>query len=283
MDIINVGLYGGKGLLGGRETPLQASVVSCDKHQSCSYYQNNQCLKVRSIGTARCMFGSVSTIQGYTSKAKKYREFKNQWENHEQYSKLKYPSTKLGLIDNFVVFPYSFVRIVEQEDGEYKLDGPLMFSGDTTAFIPLEKFTTQLIHRLCTFRPQAIMGGEIKDYREKVVPMFISHLKEVLTDKYEELIDQYEGYAEKLNYVGRTALLTTVQPSTVHYKSSRYPEFNEEWYWDGTHLTYKGGHVHKFNVTNDYEVEEIRIKPSEKSKITISNNDQVASQTVFID
>lgn len=283
MDVINVGLYGGKGLLGGKETPLEASVVSCDKYHTCSYFENQQCMKVRSIGGGTCQFGRVDTVKGYTSRAKKYRDFKNEWTNHEQYNKLTSPAKKLGLIDGFVVFPYPYVNIETQEDGELKILGPIMFGRDRTAFIPLGKFTPDFIHQLCSFRPQAMMGGEISDYRQKIVPMFIAHLKEVLPDKYEELISAYSSYGAKVNYVGRTALLRTLQPSLVQFKSKNYPDLNEEWHWDGNYLTYKGGYVSKFNVTKDYEIEEIRIKPSEKSTVTVSSNDQVTSQTVFID
>ncbi|AKA44367.1 hypothetical protein PPSC2_26860 (plasmid) [Paenibacillus polymyxa SC2] len=170
MDVIHVELYGGKGLFGGREQPLEASVIRCDKYKSCSYYENNQCLKVRSIGGSTCRFGEEDTVRGYTSKAKKYHQFKRSWKEHEQYRKLGKPSAKLGHIDNFVVFPYPYIHIKEQEDGEIKISDPLMFS-DKTAFIPWERFTPELIHRICTFRPEAVMGGEIMEYRKKIVPM----------------------------------------------------------------------------------------------------------------
>ncbi|AKA44366.1 hypothetical protein [Paenibacillus polymyxa] len=87
----------------------------------------------------------------------------------------------------------------------------------------------------------------------------------------------------KIDYVGRTALLRTINPSLVHYESNNNPELNEEWLWDGEYLTFKAGHIHKFYITSNYTVEELKIKPSDKSTIKISSNDQVTSQTVFID
>ncbi|MBP1308885.1 hypothetical protein JOD82_001905 [Paenibacillus sp. 1182] len=282
MDVIHVELYGGKGLFGGREQPLEASVIRCDKYKSCSYYENNQCLKVRSIGGSTCRFGQEDTVRGYTSKAKKYHQFKRSWKDHEQYRKLGKPSAKLGHIDNFVVFPYPYIHIKEQEDGEIKISDPLLFS-DKTAFIPWDKFTPELIHRICSFRPEAVMGGEIMEYRRKIVPMFIAHLKEVIPEKYDEFIANHAEFDVKMDYVGRTALLRTIKPSLVHYESNNYPELNEEWMWDGEYLTFKAGHIHKFNITSNYTVEEVKIKPSDKSTIKISSNDQVTSKTVFID
>jgi len=281
MEVINVGLYGGKGLFGGRETPLEASVIYCDKYESCTYYKNNQCLKVRSFLASGCKYGRVSNVKGYTSRAAKYYGFKKEWQNHEKYSQLKYPPQKLGLIGDEIVFPYPFIRITENENGDLKLSAPGF--GSNIAFIKKEKFTTELIKRICGFRPYAIMGGVITDYQNKIVPLFLSHLKEVCPDKYEELCEENSELIKEVSYVGRKALLKTINPSDVYYKSSGYTQFNEKWHWDGEKLNYSSGYVHGFNVTKDYEIDLIRIIPSDKSVITISSNEQVSDKTIFID
>lgn len=281
MDVINVGLYGGKGIFSGKESPLEASVISCDKYMSCSYYKSGHCLKVRSIGGSTCQFGRVSTHKGYTSRARKYYEFERQWKAHEMYGKLTSPSRKLGLIDGFVVFPYPFIRF-EIDGDRIKIGDPGFW--DNTSFIPVELFTVELVQRICAFRPRAIMGGEIEDYQKEKVPLFLAHLKEVMPELYEELIAKDATHEQKINYVGRKALLRTVRPSNVHYKSSpRYSDFNEEWIWDGEFLTFKGGHKPDFRVTKGYDISEIKIKPHENSTIIISDNDQVTGDTVFID
>ncbi len=171
-EIINVGLYGGKSIFGGKETPLEASVISCEMHEKCSYYKNGQCLSVRSPLSPNCKFGNVNTVKGYTSRAKKYYEFKNKWSSHEQYNKLSYPPTKLALIGDVVVFPYPFIRIEKTESGNFKLDVPYFGSG--ISYIDLSDFTIDLIYRICTFRPQAMMGGEIQSYQKEkstVIPI----------------------------------------------------------------------------------------------------------------
>ncbi len=81
----------------------------------------------------------------------------------------------------------------------------------------------------------------------------------------------------------RKALLKTIKPSTVYYDSPRFPNLDEEWFWDGHSLTYKSGRVSNFNVTNSYEIEEIIIKPSDESTIEINSNEQVTSKTIFVD
>ena len=126
-------IYNGKGLFGGKETPLEASIISCDKYEQCSYFKNNQCLKVRSFLSPGCKYGRVNNVKGYTSRAAKYHSFKRQWQEHERYSKLKYPPQKLGLIGDEIVFPYPYIRITQTEDGNVKLSDPGF--GPNIAFI----------------------------------------------------------------------------------------------------------------------------------------------------
>lgn len=59
MDKINVGLYGGKLLFrSGRENPLTAEEVYCDRYKECSLYNNGCCLNVGS----KCKYGEVKYI-----------------------------------------------------------------------------------------------------------------------------------------------------------------------------------------------------------------------------
>lgn len=278
--IINIGLYGGKGLFGGKEKPLEASIIYCDRCDKCSYYKNNQCLNVRSL-SGHCKYGRISNVRGYTSRAMKYYSFKEKWKEHESYEKLNHPPEKLGLIDNEVVFPYSHIRITEKENGYFEFDVPYFSS--QISFIQYEKFDADFIKRICDFRPQAMMGGNIRSYHEETVPLFLAHLKEILPDRFNEFKQKYPSYIKEVNYVDRKALLKTIKPSYVYYESKSYPQFDEKWYWDGEMLIYKEGYLHGFSITDDYEVSEIKIKPSDKSTIKISDNNQVTENTVFID
>jgi len=281
MDIINVDLYGGKSIFGGKETPLEADIIYCDKYNNCSYYKNEQCLNVRSFLSSRCKFGRVQNVKGYTSRAMKYHAFNSEWRGHEKYNKLKYPPTKLGLIEDLVVFPYSYVYIEQLEDGELEIKNPNFYK--ELAFIDYGKFTVDFIYKICTFKPRAIMGEEIKNYQKETVPLFLAHLKEIMPDKYNEFKNKHSNLVKEVNYIDRKALIKTIKPSTVYYKSRSYPQFNEEWYWDGEFLIYVKGYVSEFNVIKDYEVDGIKIKPSDKSIVYISNNEQVTEETIFVD
>lgn len=282
MEVINVGLYGGKGIFGGKETPLEASVISCDKHNECSYFKNGQCMAVRSFLSPSCKFGNVNTVRGYTSRARKYREFKGKWKDHEHYNKLSYPPQKIGIIDGVVVFPYPFIRITKTENGKYVVDDPALFS-NSNSYIEIEKFNSDLIYRICSYRPQAIMGGEITSYQKEKVPLFLAHLQEVLPEVYDKFVEAYPKFGRKIDYVGRKALLRTINPSEISYYSRDYPRLTNHWYWDGEFLTYKSGYVSSVSVINDYEVAEFKLKPSDKTTVKISSNEQVTKDTVFVD
>lgn len=279
-EIIHIGLYGGKGIFGGKETPQRAESITCDRFNECSYYKSGHCLNVTAPFSSRCKYGRVSISHGYTSRAKKYYEFGSRYRKHDKYNKLNHPPKKLGFIDDTVVFPYAYIRIREAENGEPSIDNPGF--GGNIAFISYEKFTADFINKICSFRPQAMMGGTITDYQKKEVPLFLAHLKEVLPERYAEVKAKYPDLVHEINYVGRKALLKTIAPSYVYYKSDRYPEFNEKWRWDGETLIRESGYVSSFNVTKEYEVVEIKIKPSDKSVVTISNNEQVTDSTVFV-
>jgi hypothetical protein len=127
------------------------------------------------------------------------------------------------------------------------------------------------------------MGGEITDYQKKVVPLFLSHLKEVLPARYKAFKEDYPELVGEISYVGRRALLRTIKPSKVHYKSKNYPNLNETWNWDGKFLIYEGGYVSKVNITKDYDVISLVIQPTEKATIIIEDDDQVQDSTVFVD
>lgn len=269
-------LYGG----GGGNSVLEASVLSCDRAETCSFFKNDTCLNIRRFGGTGCKFGEVRNVRGYTQRAQKYMTFKKKWQDHDKYGKLSLAKNKLGLIGDVIVFPYPYVNI-EEYDGKLVLRNPGFSNGKQ--FISKEEFTLEFIKEICEFKPQAMMGGTIAAYEKEVIPLFLAHLKEVIPTLYEEFSNKYTEYSEKVNYVGREALLHTLNPSTVYYTSRRYPKFNEEWEWDGEYLTYKNGYVRSFNIAKEYEEIEIRLKPTTDTVIKITEETQVNENTKYVD
>lgn len=53
MGKICVGLYGGKSIFGGKETPLEGDTIYCECPDRCSLYKEGKCLCVRGLGIKR--------------------------------------------------------------------------------------------------------------------------------------------------------------------------------------------------------------------------------------
>lgn len=95
MNLIDVYLTGGKSIFGGKESPLEAHEIYCDNCDNCSLYKNKQCLNhCTPFASPRCKLGSVINTKGYTSRAKKYSDFKSRYTSNDKYNCLTYPNTK---------------------------------------------------------------------------------------------------------------------------------------------------------------------------------------------
>lgn len=277
MEKINVSLYGGKGLFGGRETPLEADIIYCDKHETCSFYKKGLCMRVRSFNGGSCKYGKTETVKGYTSRAMKYYAFKRKYKQDEKYNKLNRSNNiYIAKIDNEIVINLPHCKI---QNG--LLEVP--YFSNELSFILLSDFDNVLIKKICDFKPQAMIGGEIKSYQEKYIPNFLMQLKLLDIDIYNNFINEYSQYDFEPNYVGKKAKLNTINEGIVRYMSSSYPQFNEYWNWDGEFLTYEKGYLNKPNICKEFEVVEFKIKPNENTVIEISDNEQVNENTEFID
>lgn len=216
MKKINVALYGGKGLFGGRETPLEAEEIFCDRYEQCSYYQTGKCLKCRGFLTPTCKFGRTNTIRGYTSRARKYYSFKSKYENDEVYSKLKYPNEPVAVMGDtlYIHYRYGTVRKRTEQDEKWvkDVDGYIIDTGNyrSSVFIPLNEVTNNLLFAIFSNKPIAIMGGIIREYQDKVVPDIIQTLKKVASEIHKNFITEYPQYDVAPNYIGKYAFIKTM-------------------------------------------------------------------------
>lgn len=275
---INVDLYGGKPLFGGgRETPLEASVISCAMFRECSFYKEGNCMAVRQFGTSGCKHGTVKNVKGYTSRAQKYRTFRDKWKSHDNYNKLNYPKKKVGLIGKEVVLKINFVKIEKGLNG-YLFKNPSFGSG--VVYIPYEEFDSKFIKGLLDAKPQAMMGGTITSYAKEELPLFKAHLKEVLPEKYAQFLIDYPEYDLKINHIGRKAYLHTLNPGIIKITKSRGVE---EWEWDGEYLSLQTKKSLLFLIDGDYDLESLVIKPKDTLLVKVTDNEQVNTNTKFED
>lgn len=281
MNKINVQLYGGKGLFGGKETPLEADIIYCDTADKCSLYKEGKCLNCRAPFGTKCGKGTVTTIRGYTSKARKYGEFRSTYKNDETYDKLNYPNNYVALIDDmlYLNLTYTSVRKPIQNDdyrpnkwGYIISDGGIF--GSKAFFVNINEINVDFLSEILSYKPRALMGGVILDYQEKIVPNIVNELKTVVPTLYKELIDKYPQFNKEPNYVGRYAYMKTLVDGSVliDCHGNRAVKNGDTLYCES---------FTKGFVPFDGEVAECTIKIKDKQKYKVTNNSQCDENTIF--
>ena len=282
MDKINVDLYGGKGLFGGREKPLEADIIYCDKYKECTFYKDDKCLRCRSFLSPTCKYGSNSVKRGYTSRAKKYYVFKTEWQNDPVYNKLRYPSEAVAVIANNLYLHLNYVKVYRKnENDSYDYSGTeadgYIIRGSTFGcgvFIPLSEVTNSLLFSICTYRPRAMTGVTIKEYHEKVVPDIIYGLKTVVPEIYMNFISEHPEYDMEPNYVGKYAYIKTM------VEGSKLQDCHGNCYILRDGKLYCE-HMTKGFVPFDGESAKVEVTVKDKSTYKITSNEQCDENTRF--
>ena len=275
MDITLV-LYGGKSIFGGKETPLTAKITSCEMHEKCSYYKKGECLGVPALFASYCKYAKVRSMRGYTSRAKKYYDFKEKYKDSPIYSKLKRANDKIGVIGDEVVLPYPYLKIDENLNFDSQC-----YSGNQIHYIPKDKFDADFVAKLSDYVPYALMGGSIGSYQKEIVPKIQLHISEELPEIYQKFKEKYPDKCRVVNHVGRKAILQSLEKGTeVHIGDVK-------WKWSGNFLEYVNGDIKYFGNFNDNNRKVrsyvVTIEPTEDIQVVITSNDQVNEKTVFID
>lgn len=272
MDKININLYGGKSLFGGKETPLEAEITYCDKYKVCSFYKKGKCFSAGRWKT-NCKFGNKRREIGYTSRAKKYYEFKNKWSSDESYNKLEEPENIIGQIGDIFVLNTGY--LYEKEEGGYYID--THFGQAPLIYVSKKEFTNDLIKFICDAKPKTIFDRkEIEAYQERIVPRFLYELKTEFKEVYDNFIEQYPGYEnKKINFVGREAYISTLKNGSelVDCHKNIWKIENDEI------VCYKWKTWLPFGGTGT----ETRIKITSDMTYKITDNEQVTEKTKFAD
>lgn len=276
MDKINVDLYGGKSIFGGRETPLEAEITYCDKYKDCSFYKQGKCFSA-GRWQQNCKFGNKVRQKGYTSRAIKYNDFRDKYRNDECYNKLDEPNNTIGKIEDTFVINVRYLH--EKEGGGYGIETNIF--SHPLIYINEKDFKNELISLICDGQPRTIMDNAvIKDYQEKTVPRFLYELKTEFTDIYNRFVKQYPEYKEKqLNFVGRKAYIYSLRDG-IELESN---------YSDKTKFVKEGEYLKSINNYNgsflpfNAKEADIRLKIDKKMSVEITNNSMVDENTVFND
>ena len=247
----------------------RCNTISCENKDNCGLYKRGECLTL-SIFASHCPYGNFRREHGFTRKAAAFRGWVR--ERQEQYAdvihKLKMPEDRMSIVGEYIFLPYPFMNL--NESAPFLSKGGFLASG--SHLMKLMDFTVSVMASIISFKPQALMGGEITDYQKKSVPLFVKHLSEQMPEKYAELCEvrpEVIRLVESFDYKGRKAFIHTIRPGSII----------DGWYWDGEYLTNECPKPGFYPVS---KINQIRIRPIPESIVTITNNDQVTDKTQFV-
>ena len=234
---VSVMLYGGKSIFGGKEKPLSADIIYCKAKEACPLYQKKKCICCRNaFDISNCPYGKTETIRGYTSRAKKYSQFRSTYKDDPLYGALDRPqNVHFRLIGDWCLISLPGLRVDYFDEKPEKLDDiyhrftgvrknilyddPFGFS--SSCWIPVSDVDAQTFADLLGFRPRAFLGGEITSYKEKIVPAFMHELEEHWPEMYEQVCELDPKLGElKIDWKGRKAKALTLKQGIELHKGS---------------------------------------------------------------
>ena len=288
---VNVILYGGKSIFSRKETPLSVDITYCDAADECPLRANGKCLLATRMGFDICKHGRIERHKGYTSRAMKYKQFREKYANDPLYNALDEPTdsvlmftigdetfVKLGLV-GIEYDPDGGWKERKREANNYGMYVCDPWLGDKSLWVPTEALDADFFEQVCKFRPQAFLGGTITKFQKKNVPMIVHTLREVLPDVYAELIERCPELAErKLDHTGRYARALTLKDGS-RLKDCHGNVFVKQ----GNHITcdsYKCTLDGVGDVTANGNAT-LTIEIGEKAYVEVKDNDWVCDETEF--
>lgn len=252
--------------------PASYHTVSCTQSHRCELFARGQCV-ARNPFAGGCMYGRASTVQGPTHRARGFYDWiRTHKEMASKVGHLDAPSGRLAKVGDYIYLPYAHMGAAIKGDGN--IGNILQMSQGS--FLPFEQFTSDMIGRICSARPQALMGGTIAAYQAESVPKFVAHLSET----YPELLAEaaktslhVQRIVASLTKVGRKARLRTLRPNVGTFEGG--------WKWDGVFMS--SDEKASFSAFTKFNAVHMRIIPGDAAVVVVTDNAQVTPETEFID
>ena len=268
--IINTRFYDGTSIFNKKKESSEVTQIICSAYDKCELYAKGRCVcrGFNLFSWDNCKFGKVKTISGPTRRAKSFSTFQRVHKECDTYEKVKAPEDqKLFRTNGYIGMKLSYVGYSEENNC---LTDP-SFSSGGWIYVKEEDFTNKFIHHVCIFKPQAIMGGIIKGYQQKIVPEFLYQLKSYLPDIYNRFVQEYSEFSVKeVNYVGKKAYVKTLRKGCVI----------KGFTFDGECL-YNSNYYISFFFINNAQTE-VRVKVTDSMVVEITDNSQVDENTMFV-
>jgi hypothetical protein len=247
----------------------------------CSLAKAGYCTWIAPIGFDACPYGRPRKETGFTKRARKFSSWiSEKKKQHEGVPRLEIPPHKLAFIGDYVYLPYTFIAM--NKSVPFLGHDAFIISG--CRFLPHSAWTIENVLSIINFRPQAMMGGTIKQYQREVVPKFIEHVRECDSNMWEKLIKEKPELDKEPNYVGRKALLRTLPGGISFTPTKTTDKYPVTWQWDGDNLTTNS--LHAYNSTwGDMKLKSVAIDgiPEDDATIVVESNEWVTKDTQFVD
>ena len=164
--------------------------------EECPLLKKNKCIHNRILSSG-CIYGKMSRENGPTQRSNKYYSFISNAEKDIKDNNLKMPETAyadyLINIGDYIYLPYAHMDLCKEIS--FVRHNLYLLSG--IPFVKVENFTPEIIVIAAKFRPQALFGGEIKQYQSERVPLFLLHVKYLMPDHYDAAVKLDKTILEK--------------------------------------------------------------------------------------
>lgn len=281
-ELVHVNIYNPRNSIfkSSRNDKAECFKYYCKAKEECELYANNKCINVGRAFGPSCVYGRREKETGFTTRARKFSEWIS--DKEKKYSdykgNLQSSEQVISVIGEYFYLPYPHMAL--NNSIPFKEHSSLFNSGKP--FIKKELFTDDVIITLINYRPQAIMGGEIRSYQKEVIPKFIKDLQCRYKDRFNSIIaiqPSINDYIKEYSYIGRKAILSTVKAG-AEFKITK--GLNQGLYiWDGERLICDNIDI-SFPITKGKSFR-LTITPDDDSVIEITDNAQVTDNTEFTD
>lgn len=256
----------------------ECQTISCC-NPGCPLLAKCQCYMNSGLFSNACPYGTRSRELGPTKRSASCSAWVAAKKKlHSGVPFLEGPPLKMAFIGDYVLLPYYHMNMCEKVPFVKHSVG---FSSGSP-FILRSDWTLDVVLQIISFRPQAIFGGEIKDFQKETIPKFLVHLQELDPEMWEKLITVRPELNKKPNHIGRKAVLATLKPGIEWVESAdKYPV---KWHWDGT--TLRTTSMHSYSATwGNVKVESVDIvaMPAKGATVVVQSNEWVLESTVFAD
>jgi len=263
--------------------------IRCYCTADCPIYAEGKCIHAEVLSS--CVYGkTVVRKSPSTQRGKSYYPFINEFKKNKEEHPENYPSIEgyytscIKFIGDYVYLPYAHMNHIDNKENTPFSSHSHIFSFGSK-FMKREYFTPEVIVSMCNFKPHALMGGEITGYQQKVIPLFLFHLKHLHFEIYKEVCELDPSINEKTFDLGEKYKEKPLRAFLKHISSQVIDGYvlgpnGHVISWNGKVLSYTGTIQDLFKYTSLSGVKSVKgstmmitFEPDvNKTEITIHDN-----------